>query len=60
MDRFTVTVGQLTLSNPEQVYDQVRTTMLDHPETALFVFPEFATQDAIDLDAVAWRPVRRS
>jgi predicted amidohydrolase len=54
MDRFTVTVGQLVLSNPEQVYGQIRTTLVEHPETELFVFPEFATQQGVDLDAVAY------
>jgi len=54
MNRFTVTVGQLELSNPEHVYRQIRTTMLEHPETELFVFPEFAAQHNVDLDAVAY------
>jgi predicted amidohydrolase len=54
MNRYTVTVGQLVLSTPEQVYGQIRTTLIEHPETELFVFPEFATQQGVDLDAVAY------
>ena len=54
MDCYTVTVGQLVLSNPEHVYRQIHTTMVENPETALFVFPEFATQQDVDLDAVAY------
>ena len=54
MERYTVTVGQLVLSNPEQVYHQIHTTMIENPQTELFVFPEFATQHAVDLDAVAY------
>ena len=54
MDAFVLTVGQLVLYTPEQVYDQIQTTMVEHPETELFVYPEFATQHAVDLDAVAY------
>jgi predicted amidohydrolase len=54
MDEFTVTVGQLVLSNPQDVYDQINKTCVENPETELFVFPEFATQHNIDLEAIAY------
>jgi len=54
METFTVTVGQLVLSNPEHVYHQIHSTMVENPETELFVFPEFATQHDVDLDALAY------
>jgi predicted amidohydrolase len=54
MDAYTATVGQLALSGPERVYRQIQTTMLAHPEAGLFVFPEFATQEGADLDAVSY------
>jgi predicted amidohydrolase len=54
MDEFIVTVGQLVLSNPREVYDQINKTLAENPETGLFVFPEFATQHNIDLKAIAY------
>ncbi len=60
MDGFTVTVGQLTLSGPQNVYDQIKETLFDHPDSDLFVFPEFATQHNIDLKAVAYLRERPS
>jgi predicted amidohydrolase len=54
MDEYTVTVGQLALTNPQDVYDQIGKTFVENPESELFVFPEFATQHSIDLAAVAY------
>jgi predicted amidohydrolase len=54
MDTFTVTVGQLALSDPWDVYEQIHKTFLENPQTDLFVFPEFATQDSIDPHAIAY------
>ena len=54
MDVFTVTVGQLVLSDRQHVYGQIQTTLVENSETELFVFPEFATQQDVDLDAVAY------
>jgi predicted amidohydrolase len=54
MDAFTVTVGQLVLSDPQDVYDQIGAVFVDNPDTDLFVFPEFATQHNVDLDTVAY------
>jgi predicted amidohydrolase len=54
MDTYTVTVGQLTLSNPQGVYDQIHEAFVEHPDTDLFVFPEFSTQHNVDLEAVPY------
>ena len=54
MTSFTATVGQLVLSSPEHVYQQIHTTLAGNPETELFIFPEFATQHNVDLYAVAY------
>lgn len=42
------------LSSPQDTYDQINTTFVENPETELFVFPEFATQSDVDLQAVAY------
>jgi predicted amidohydrolase len=52
MDKYTVTVGQLALSDPQQVYEQIDKTLAENPETELYVFPEFATQHQVDLEAI--------
>jgi predicted amidohydrolase len=54
MEEYVVTAGQLVLSSPQDVYDQINTTLVENPETALFVFPEFATQDQVDLRAIGY------
>ncbi len=54
MDKFIVTVGQLVLSDPQDVYHQINKTIVENPETELFVFPEFATQNNINLKTVAY------
>ena len=54
MDKFTVTVGQLVLSGPQGVYDQIDKSMSENPESDLLVFPEFATQQNIHLESVAY------
>jgi predicted amidohydrolase len=54
MAEFTVTIGQLVLSNPQAVYDQIDRTFVEHPETDLFVFPEFSTKEHINLQAVPY------
>jgi len=54
MDTFTTTVGQLVLSNPQDVCDQINEAFVAHPGTDLFVFPEFATQHNVDLNAVSY------
>jgi predicted amidohydrolase len=56
MDRFTVTVAQLVLSSPQDVYHQIDATFGEHPNTDLFVFPEFATQHGANLGAVDYLP----
>jgi predicted amidohydrolase len=60
MDKYTVTVGQLVLTDPGQVYDQINKIMVDHPETDLFVFPEFATQSNINLNRVSYLQENRA
>jgi predicted amidohydrolase len=54
MGAFTVTVGQLVLSSPQDVYDQINAICIEHPGTDLFVFPEFAARQNVDLEAVAY------
>jgi predicted amidohydrolase len=54
VDRFTVTAGQLLLMHPDDVFHQIERVIVENPETALFVFPEFATQDGINLRQVAY------
>lgn len=54
METFTVTVGQLALRDPQDVYDQIKEVFVAHPDTDLFVFPEFAAQHNVDLRAIAW------
>lgn len=52
MDRYQVTIGQLVLSDPSEVIDQVQQVLKANPDTDLFVFPEFATQDRVQTEAV--------
>jgi omega-amidase len=52
MEEYIVTVAQLVLTDPLDVYDQINTTFVENPETELFVLPEFATQDNINLQAI--------
>jgi predicted amidohydrolase len=54
MDAFTVTVGQLVLSDPQDVYDQINQAFVEHPDADLFVFPEFSAQHSVDLEAVSY------
>jgi predicted amidohydrolase len=54
MDEFTVTIGQLALAGAQAVYNQIHKTCTENPHTDLFVFPEFATQEGIDLHAVPY------
>ncbi|MCK4559267.1 MAG: carbon-nitrogen hydrolase family protein [Calditrichia bacterium] len=54
MDKFTVTVGQLILSDPQDVFNQINKIFVENPKTDLFVFPEFATKYNINLKAVEY------
>jgi predicted amidohydrolase len=54
MKRYTLTIGQLTLTNPQDVYRQIHTTFTEHPQTDLFVFPEFAAQDQVSLGDIPY------
>jgi predicted amidohydrolase len=54
MDPFQVTLGQLVLTSPAAVYDQIRQVMEANLTTDLFVFPEFATQHQVDLEVVTY------
>jgi omega-amidase len=54
MDKYRVTVGQLVLSDPQDVIRQIEQTVRKNPETEIFVFPEFATQNNIRLQSVPY------
>jgi len=54
MDKFVVTIGQLVLSDPQDVFHQIEHTIRENPETEIFVFPEFATQNHINLQTVPY------
>jgi len=54
MDKFSVTVGQLVLKNPQDVYHQISITFAENPETDLFVFPEFATKNDTNLESIPY------
>lgn len=54
MERYTVTVGQLVLSNPQAVFNQIAQALDENPETELFAFPEFATQHSVDLETIPY------
>jgi hypothetical protein len=54
MDKYRVTVGQLVLSDPQDVFRQIQQTVRENPETEMFVFPEFATQNHIHLQSVEY------
>ncbi|MGC9358055.1 MAG: carbon-nitrogen hydrolase family protein [Anaerolineae bacterium] len=54
METYTVTIGQLVLTHPADVLRQIEQTMLENPETELFAFPEFATQNNVDLQTVPY------
>ena len=54
MEKFIVTVGQLVLTDPQDVFRQIEKIIVENPETELFVFPEFSTQNNINLHAVGY------
>jgi predicted amidohydrolase len=54
MKKFTATIGQIVLTDPYDVVCQIDKTIVENPETDLFVFPEFATQNNINLEAVSY------
>jgi predicted amidohydrolase len=54
MKIFTVTVGQLVLSDPEEVFEQIDKTLLENPDSDLFVFPEFASQSNVDISHLSY------
>jgi predicted amidohydrolase len=54
MKKFTVTAGQLVLTDPDNVFYQIERTIVENPETELFVFPEFVTQSNINLKTVPY------
>lgn len=55
VEPFKVTVGQIVLTTPEEVLDQIEKTYRENPESELFVFAEFVTHgDKINLDEVAY------
>jgi predicted amidohydrolase len=54
MKKFIATVGQLVLTDPYDVVRQIEKTIIENPETELFVFPEFATQNNIDLKTIPY------
>ena len=54
MEKYIVTVGQLVLTNPQDVFRQIEKIIVGNPEAELFVFPEFSTQNNINLHAVAY------
>ena len=54
MEKYIVTIGQLVLTNPQDVLRQIERTMIENPETEIFAFPEFATQNNILIQAVPY------
>ena len=54
MEKYIVTIGQLVLTDPQDVLHQIERTITENPETEIFVFPEFATQNNILLQSVPY------
>ena len=54
MEKYIVTIGQLVLTDPPDVLRQIEQTIIENPETEIFVFPEFATQNNIILQTVPY------
>lgn len=54
MQKYTITIGQLVLTDPQDILHQVNKTLVENPQSELFVFPEFATQNNIHLKTVRY------